>query len=108
MPDLNIRNINSALLRDVNVAAAKADLTQRDYVIQVLTRAIGALEKENEQTEPNQRKVTPPIDMGGIGEDSVPRVATCPGCEVRLVEVRGKRGCPECGKEVPRGREKWI
>ena len=36
MPDLNIRNLDVSLLRDVNVAAAKADLTQRDWVIGVL------------------------------------------------------------------------
>jgi hypothetical protein len=39
MPDLNIRNIDKSLLIAVNVAAAKADMTQRDWVIGVLTEA---------------------------------------------------------------------
>jgi hypothetical protein len=39
MPDLNIRNVDRELLTAVNVAAAKAELTQRDWVIRTLSEA---------------------------------------------------------------------
>jgi len=40
MPNLNVL-IDSSLLREVNVAAAKAELTQRDFVIKTLAAAVG-------------------------------------------------------------------
>lgn len=47
MPDLNIRNVDKTLITAVNVEAAKAQLTQRDFVLKVLTKAVG-WEKETE------------------------------------------------------------
>lgn len=54
MPDMNIRNVDKSLLREVNIAAAKADLTLRDFVIQALTRAVNwepELEKVLKETD---------------------------------------------------------
>jgi hypothetical protein len=71
MPDLNIRNIDQSLLRDINIAAAKAEVTQRDYVIQALTKCVG-WEKEHgkpeksEQPQPIERAQTDSADSGGV------------------------------------------
>lgn len=42
MSDLNIRNVDRSLLLQVKVAAVKANLTQRDFVIAALVRACEA------------------------------------------------------------------
>ena len=38
MPDLHVRSIDASLLRAVNIAAAKAEKTQREWIIAALTR----------------------------------------------------------------------
>lgn len=91
MPDLNIRNVDRSLLREVNTAAAKAELTQRDWVIKALTLEIShprletKVRSENESIEPRrkagnraassaevEREVSEPDELGGDGGDSVP------------------------------------
>jgi len=39
MPDIHVRNVGEELLRDVNVAAAKAGVRQREWIIAVLKSA---------------------------------------------------------------------
>lgn len=41
MPSLLLKNIDASLLREINYAAAKAELTQRDWVISVLCMEVG-------------------------------------------------------------------
>jgi hypothetical protein len=41
MPNLNIRSVDESLMRAVNVEAAKAGKTLRDWVIGELARAVG-------------------------------------------------------------------
>src|SRR5437588_1618370 len=52
MPDLNIRNVGLSLIRAINVAAAKADLTQRHWVIETLTKATGGVVEERGGEKP--------------------------------------------------------
>jgi hypothetical protein len=86
MPDLNIRNIDQSLLRDINIAAAKAEVTQRDYVIQALTKCVG-WEKEHgkakkpDKSEPVERAEPVVADARGVGEDFVAARVTCRRCD---------------------------
>jgi hypothetical protein len=41
VPEIHVRGIDASLLRAVNVEAAKQDLTQRDFIIQALAKAVG-------------------------------------------------------------------
>lgn len=41
MPSLLLKNVDASLLREINYAAAKAELTQRDWAISVLGSAVG-------------------------------------------------------------------
>lgn len=41
MPDIHIRNVDQSLLREINIAAAKAELTQRDWLIKTMSEAVG-------------------------------------------------------------------
>lgn len=52
MPDLNIRNVDQSLVRAVNLASAKADLTQRDWVISVLCKEVGIAAVQIDQGSP--------------------------------------------------------
>jgi hypothetical protein len=68
MPDLNIRKVDEGLLRAVNVAAARAGLTQRDFVIRSLARSSGwgngAVEGKERVVEESV-KLWPPVRSGG-------------------------------------------
>ena len=46
MPSLLVKNLDASLLREVNYAASKAELTQRDWVVKVLERAVGWVAEE--------------------------------------------------------------
>src|ERR1700733_7383006 len=41
MPDLSLKGLDESLMRAVKVSAAKADLTQRDWVVKTLAKAVG-------------------------------------------------------------------
>jgi len=41
MSDIHVRRVAKGLLRDVNIGALKAGLTQREYVLEALAAAVG-------------------------------------------------------------------
>lgn len=68
VPDLNIRNVDASLVRAVNLAAMKLDLTQRDYVIKILVKAV----------------------QGGLGK--IEGIGASEGVQGVRGDVRNKRG----------------
>lgn len=58
MPNLNIRNIDASLLRLINIEAAKADVTQRDWVIGILSKSVGVSSIVETEIKPKTEKRT--------------------------------------------------
>ena len=84
MADLNIRNVDRSLLIGVKVAAAKANLTQRDFVISALVKACDG--------------GVPEVLPLPVKESKAVEVEqNCPFCETPLVEWgKQQRHCMSC------------
>ena len=41
MPELHVRRVGKGLLRDINIAALKAEQTQREWILDTLERRLG-------------------------------------------------------------------
>lgn len=107
MPDLSLKNLDEWLMRDVRVAAARSDMTLRDWVIAALiksSRGNGKVERKEviavrEATRPKPEAAERPRDSGTEG--SV--VRHCRRCDNR-VERDPKNlkywKCPTCKRQL--------
>jgi hypothetical protein len=105
MPELHIRNVDQSLIREVNLAAAKLDVTQRDFVIRSLRLVAGKPEmlgKGKEKVIGIEKEV---VDMRAVTD-----VEVIPVEEKPTVIVGAK--CEICGAAVvllkrPNAPDKW-
>ena len=86
MPDLNIRNVDQSLLRSVNVAAAKGDLTQRDFVIKALAWFV--------------EKDIRPNDVVHTGRERTGEADKCVELAQAKPDPETSRSCPLCNKPM--------
>jgi hypothetical protein len=115
-----VKNIDRSLLTEVNYAAAKANLTQRDFVIAALVKACdGGMSKVPEiqgvvQSEvrptvninlqdlslPDQKSIERQVYTNAIAGErpkrGVKATQKCPYCEVVLIEWGAQRHCNVC------------
>lgn len=99
MADINLRDVPPELKRDVNMAAAAANMTQKDWCLNVLSleakRALGHLEEEVRAASLRAIKA---MEVGA-------RVAmpACDVCGAACVEWGlSMRHCLKCGRNFER------
>lgn len=127
MTDLNIRNVDPDLVQKVNVLAAQAGITQREFVIGVMRAAISrnVITLESSTESDGEKEVMPNDSVGKDlrseptsavtgehrAETSANKTETyypCPRCESPLEFYRDKWGCRECDQTFDIKRLKAV
>lgn len=123
MPSLLVKDIPADLLREVNYAASKVGLTQREWVLGTLALAIQEPAKTgftNGSNWPNRietvaanvpRRASKTLEVKPVAAINPAQVVLCKRCDAHIGrDLKNPKyfKCNNCGRQLDDSEVKWI